>query len=220
VWISSLISMASTCYQPITHSSADASIVNFSKPLPPYDASWFGCSPRFNLSAMDLPAPMDDCGFQAPPAAGESLPSARTVDLSEDGEALDSDDDDDDDDLRSMKQILASSKRAIDLTGDDDDDGEGGDGDFTEVSWLRSTRTARHSVKLIPPTLIDRIQLADLLPSRPTILVAKVTRTHRRRPHNVACSGHTYWEEIPLEECPFVVAIAPQASTAFYNASL
>jgi hypothetical protein len=59
VWISSLISMASTCYQPITHSSADASIVNFSKPLPPYDASWFGCSPRFNLSAMDLPAPME-----------------------------------------------------------------------------------------------------------------------------------------------------------------
>jgi hypothetical protein len=49
--------------------------------------------------------------FRPPPAVGESLPSARTADLSEDGEALDSDDDDDDD-LRSVKQILASSKRA------------------------------------------------------------------------------------------------------------
>jgi hypothetical protein len=48
--------------------------------------------------------------FRPPPAVGESLPSARTADLSEDGEALDSDDDDDD--LRSVKQILASSKRA------------------------------------------------------------------------------------------------------------
>jgi uncharacterized protein involved in exopolysaccharide biosynthesis len=99
---------------------------------------------------MDLLAPMDDRGFQAPSAVSESLPSARTADLSEDGEALDSDDDDDDD-LRSVKQILASSKRAkrvIDLTGDDDDDGEGGDGDFTGVSWLRNTRTARHRVTL------------------------------------------------------------------------
>jgi hypothetical protein len=54
----------------------------------------------------------------------ETLPSARTVDLSEDGEILDSDDDD----LPSVKQILASSKRAklaVDLTGDDDDDREG-----------------------------------------------------------------------------------------------
>jgi hypothetical protein len=132
VWISNLISMASTCFQPITHSSAGASIVKFSKPLPLYDASWFGYTSRFNLSAMDLPALMNDCGFQAPPAVGELLPSARTADLSEDREALDSNDDDDD--LPSVKQILASSKRAkrvIDLIGDD---GEGGDGDFTEVS--------------------------------------------------------------------------------------
>jgi hypothetical protein len=72
-------------------------------------------------------------GFKRPPAVGQLLPSARTADLSEDGETLDSDDDS----LPSVKQILASSKRAkrvIDLTGDDDDDGEGGGGDFTEVS--------------------------------------------------------------------------------------
>jgi hypothetical protein len=129
VWISNLISMASTCFQPITHSSTDASVVTFSKLLPPYDASMFGYAARFDLSAP----PMNG-RFQAPPAVGELLPSARTANLSEDGEALDSDDDDD---LPSVKQILASSKRAkrvINLTGDDDDDREGGDSDFTEVS--------------------------------------------------------------------------------------
>src|ERR1700722_674255 len=44
-----------------------------------------------------------------------------------------------------VKQILASSKQAkrvIDLTSDDDDDVEGGDGDFTKVSRLRTARTA------------------------------------------------------------------------------
>jgi hypothetical protein len=131
VWISNLISMASTCFQPITHSSTDASVVTFSKLLPPYDASMFGYAARFDLSAP----PMNG-RFQAPLAVGELLPSARTANLSEDREALDSDDDDDDD-LPSVKQILASSKRAkrvIDLTGDGDDDGEGGDSDFTEVS--------------------------------------------------------------------------------------
>jgi hypothetical protein len=203
--------MASTCCQPITYSSADASIVN----LRPYDASWFGCTPRFNLSAMDLPAPMDDRGFQAPPAVGELLSSARTADLSEDEEALDSNDDDDDD-LYSVKQILASSKRAkrvIDLTGDDDD-GEGGDGDFTEVSWLRTTRTARHLVRLIPPSLIDRIRAAGQLRSPYTALSDKVTGTYCRRPRNVVYGGHT-WQEKTLDQCSAVVPIAPQTSTAF-----
>ena len=114
--------MASTCCQPITHSSTDASVVTFSKLLHPYDASMFGCAARFDLYA----SPMNGHRFQAPPAVGQLLPS----DLSEDGETLDSDDDG----LPSVKQILASSKRAkrvIDLIGDD---GEGGDGDFTEVS--------------------------------------------------------------------------------------
>jgi len=48
--------------------------------------------------------------FQAPPAVGQLLPSARTADLSEDGETLDSDVNDD---LPSVKQILASSKRVM-----------------------------------------------------------------------------------------------------------
>jgi len=98
---------------------------------------------------MDLPAPIDDRGFQAPPAVGELLPSARTADLSEDGEALDSDDDDDDD-LPSVKQILASSKRAkrvIDLTGDDR---EGGDGELAQNHPNGSTSGKTNS------TLLDR----------------------------------------------------------------
>jgi hypothetical protein len=112
----------------------------------------FGCAARFDLSAP----PMNGRRFHAPPPVGQLLPSARTADLSEDGETLDSDDDD----LPSVKQILASSTRAkwvIDLTDDYDDDGESGDGDFTEVSWLRTTRTARYLVSLIPP---DRIRVA------------------------------------------------------------
>jgi hypothetical protein len=102
---------------------------------------------------MDLPVSMNG-RFQVPPAAGQLLPSARTADPSEDGEIFDSDDDDD---RPSVKQILASSKRAnrvIDLTGDDDDDREGDDGDFIEVSWLRTTRSARQLVRLILPSLI------------------------------------------------------------------
>ena len=145
----------------------------------------FGCAARFNLSAP----PINGRRFQAPPAVGQLLPSARTADLSENGETLDSDDDG----LPSLKQILASSKRAkgvIDLTRDDDDHGEGGDGDFTEVSWLRTTRTARHLVRLIPPSLIDRIRVAGQLRSPYTALSAKVTGTYCRPPYG----GHT-WQD-------------------------
>jgi hypothetical protein len=61
-----------------------------------------------------------------------------------------------------VKQILASLKwvkRVIDLTSDYDDDGEDSDGDFIEISWLRTTRTARYLVRLILP-FIDRIRVA------------------------------------------------------------
>jgi hypothetical protein len=97
---------------------------------------------------MDLLAPLNGRGFQAPPAVGQSLPPAYMAQLSEDVEIFDSendddgDDDDDDDDMPSVKQILASSKRTkwvVDLTGDDDDDRDGDDGDFTKVSWLGTT---------------------------------------------------------------------------------
>jgi hypothetical protein len=113
-----LISMASTCCQSITHSPTDT---------------------RFDLSAMNLPPSMTGLRFQAPPSVGQLLPSTRTADLSEDGETLDpAAEDDHDYDLPSVKQMLASSKRAkrvIDLTCDDDDDGDskGGDDDHTEV---------------------------------------------------------------------------------------
>jgi len=49
------------------------------------------------------------------------------------------------------------------LTGDDDDDGEGAGGDFTEVNSLVTARTTRHLVRLIPPSLIDRIRVASYL---------------------------------------------------------
>ena len=138
--------------------------------------------------------------FQMPPAASRLLPSARTADLSKDREIFDSDNDDDND-LPSVKQILASSKwpkHVIDLTGDDDDDRESDDGDFIEVSWLRITRTARQLVRLIPPSLTDRIQIADQLRSPFTALSTKITGTHRRRPHTVVYSGHTREEGTPL----------------------
>ena len=48
---------------------------------------------------FDLPAPpMNGRRFQAASAVGQLLLSARTADLPEDGETLNSDDDDDDDD--------------------------------------------------------------------------------------------------------------------------
>ena len=184
--------MASTCCQPITHSYPHAFTVESgfqsSKPPTSSDTSRLGCAARFNLSAMDLPVSMNG-RFQVSPAAGQLLPSARTADLSKDKEIFDSDDDDND--LPSVKQILASSKRpkqVIDLTGDDDDDREGDDGDFIEVSWLRTTRTARQLVRLIPPSLIDRIQVAHQLRFPFTAL----SGTYRRRSHAVVYSGHTW----------------------------
>jgi hypothetical protein len=117
---------------------------------------------------------MNDCRFQGLSAASQSLPSGCSVDPSEKAEKSDSDDDD----LPSVREIIAHPERVIDLTLDDNDDSDGNNNTI-EVSWLRIIRTARHSVTLIPPTLIDHIQLTDLPPSRPTILVAKVTRRRR-----------------------------------------
>jgi hypothetical protein len=58
VWISDLISMASTSSQPIAHNYPHASIVElgfqFSEPPPSSDASVFDCAARVNLSAMDV----------------------------------------------------------------------------------------------------------------------------------------------------------------------
>ena len=73
----------------------------------------------------------------------------------------------------------------IDLTRRDDGDSEGGAGDHTEVSWLRTIRTAQHRVRLIPSFLMDRIQVADQLRLPLTALSAKVTYIHSRRLHNV-----------------------------------
>jgi hypothetical protein len=164
VRISGLISMASTCSQPIIYNYPHAFVESgfqFSKPPPSPDASIFGCATRFNLSAMDVPASTDDRRFQAPPAVDQLLLPAYAAELSEDGEIFDSDDDDDDDDdddLPSVRQILASPRRVIemiDLTCDDDGDVEGDSGSHTEVSWLRYTPTARHRVTLTP-TLLNR----------------------------------------------------------------
>jgi hypothetical protein len=85
--------------------------------------------------------------FQAPPVVGQPLPPICTAEFSEDGEIFDSDDDD----LSSVRQILAFSRRAIeviDLTCDDDGDNEGDNGSHIKISWLRYTRTARYRVTL------------------------------------------------------------------------
>ena len=125
---------------------------------------------------MDVPASMDE---------GRFLLSGCTADPSEDGEISDSDDDG----LPSFSKILARPKQVIDLTHDDDEDNDGDDDDITEVSWLRNTRTARHRVRLIAPSLKDRSQIADQLPSPPAVLSVKVTRARCRRFYNVIYSG-------------------------------
>jgi hypothetical protein len=94
----------------------------------------------------------------------------------------------------------------IDLTIDDDENGEDDDNDVTtEVSWLRSIRATLYRVRLAPPPLIDRFQIANNLPSPPTALPAKATRTQR--------------EKLSPEECTSLVAIVLQNPTAFYHAS-
>ena len=98
-------------------------------------------------------------GFKRPKPSASYSPSARTADLPEDGETLNSGDDG----LPSVKQILASSKRVIDLTGDDNEDGEGGDGDFTEVSWLRTSNQFPKVSFERPRSLAQRVLCRTLL---------------------------------------------------------
>jgi hypothetical protein len=109
-WIGDLVSMASTCCQPIAPRSACGSIfesgLQFSKPPTSSDTSLLGSAARFHLSMVDVSASMDDRRCQAPPALSHVLPSARTADLPENGEIFDSDDDD----LPSLRQISVSSR--------------------------------------------------------------------------------------------------------------
>jgi hypothetical protein len=115
------------------------------------NASIFGGAARFNLSAMDVPASINGRRFQALSAVGQPLLSAYAAELSEDGEIFNFDADDDGLDLLSVRQILASLKRAIkviDFTCDDDSDNKGDDGNHIEISCLRYTRTARYRVTL------------------------------------------------------------------------
>jgi hypothetical protein len=176
--------MASTCSQPIAHASIVELGFQFSKPPPSSDASRLGCAARFNLSAMDLPASINGRPFQAPRAVDELLLSACAADLSKEREIFDSDDDDT---LSSPSRIRAPPEpsKQVDLTRDDDGDNEGGDSDYTEVSWHRTTRTTQHRVRLIPPSLTDRIQVTNQLRFPLTALSATVTYIHYRRLHIV-----------------------------------
>jgi hypothetical protein len=92
---------------------------------------------------IDIPALINGYRFQAPPAIGQPLPPIYAAELSKDGEIFNSNDNDDDNnDLLSVRQILASPRRAIkviNLTYNGDSDHKGDDGSYTEVSWLRYT---------------------------------------------------------------------------------
>jgi hypothetical protein len=77
----------------------------------------------------------------------------------------------------------------INLTLGDDQENDSNDDNVTEVSQLRITRTAQYGVRLIQPSLIDRFQIVDQLPSAPTALFAEVTRL--LRPHEITNSSHT-----------------------------
>jgi hypothetical protein len=87
---------------------------------------------------------MNDCGFQAPLAVGQSLTPACTAKLPEDREIFDSEEDGGLSSPSQMQGPPKPSQQVVDLTCDDDGDSEGGDTDHTEVSWLRTIRTARH----------------------------------------------------------------------------
>src|SRR5277367_4836860 len=138
--------MASTCFQPIVDSYPYNLDFQLLKPPAPSDAIALGCAARFDLSPVNTPCLIHDLRFQGLPIAGQSLSFSYTAALWEEAEMSDSDDDN----LSSVRKIIARSRSIINLTLHDDDDSVS-DKNVIEVSWLRITRTARHSVTLIPP---------------------------------------------------------------------
>ena len=118
-----------------------------------------------------------------------------------------------------MIQILASlkcSKRVINLARSGDGDSEGDDGDLTEVSWPRTTRTARHRVRLTAPfrshpgrrptPFLSHCPLCQSHRHTPPT----ISQRRRQRPHPVGRNtfGLT----------PSVVQVIPQTSTTFRQA--
>jgi hypothetical protein len=192
------------CCQPIANSSARTFIFDldfqFSKPPTSSNASRLGSAARLNLS--DGRAGVDvSVGVKCPqPWAGFSRPVARPT--SRKTEISNSDDDG----LPSLRKTLTRPKQVIDLTNDDD---------ITEVSWLRNTRTARHYVRLTP-ILLNR----PFPDCRPTPFTFRRPRC-KSHPHTPSITPQRHLqrphrrEEIPLEECPLMVFIIPQTSTAF-----
>jgi hypothetical protein len=102
-----------------------------------------------------------------------------------------------------LRTFLAHPTQVIDLTVDNDE----GD-DIIEVSWLSSTPAAQCHERLTPLLLTDRCQAVHRIPPLPTLLLAEVIHTNRRRPYNVVYSGHTWQKETTLEEWPSIVSIA------------
>jgi hypothetical protein len=148
LWIGDLISMASTCYRPITDNRTHKSIVElgfqFLKAPHPSDASVFGCAARFNLSTMKTSASSTDL-------RSAEIPEDRAI----------SDSADDDDDLPSRGQIPASSKQVIDLTGDDDNDTSDDDDDDDDGE----SDDELPSVKRIPASASSSSKQSRVLPS-------------------------------------------------------
>ena len=162
------------------------------------------------LSYPDGPISKLHSQSSKPPARSDAMAlgsaARQVIDLT-----IDDDDDDDGDGLPFPSEIPGPSRQVIDLTIDDDDDDGDGDGDeVAEVRGSRNGRAARCHVRLIPTPSPDRLGIVDQLLSTPTVLLAQVSHTRRRR-H----SGHTWRQEIPLEECTFVVPVARQTATAF-----
>jgi hypothetical protein len=113
--------MASTLCQSVTHIYPYASIYPsaFQLSQPPISSgdSLFSSAARFDLSATDMPASMNDRHFQKTPAVGQLLSSTDAAEVSEEGEILNFDSDG----LPPSRQTSAAVRQVIDLTRDGDD---------------------------------------------------------------------------------------------------